>query len=131
MILMVTVFFVLLFLNIPVAFAIGISSLMYFVFVSDIPSMIAVQQFATGTQSFPLLAVPFFVLAGHILNVSGITKRLINFSNLLTGQLIGGLAYVSVLLSSFMGGISGSATADAAMEARILTDDMLKRGYSK
>lgn len=131
MLLMIILFFVLLFLNIPVAFAIGISSALYFILDSSLPNILAVQQFATGTQSFPLLAVPFFVLAGHILNVSGITSRLIKFSNDLTGHLAGGLAHVSIVLSAMMGGISGSATADAAMQSRILTPDMVKRGYSK
>ncbi len=131
MLLVVITFFVLLFLNMPVAFAIAISSLLYFLTVPDLPSFLAFQQMATGTQSFPLLAVPFFVLAGHILNVSGITSRLVHFSNLLTGHLVGGLAHVSIVLSTMMGGISGSATADAAMQSRILTNDMMKRGYSK
>lgn len=131
MLLMIIIFFVLLFLNIPVAFAIGISSALYFILDASLPNILAVQQFATGTQSFPLLAVPFFVLAGHILNVSGITSRLIKFSNDLTGHLAGGLAHVSIVLSAMMGGISGSATADAAMQSRILTPDMMKRGYSK
>lgn len=130
MILVCLVFFTLLFLNMPIAFTIGISSLVYFFTVPDLPISLSVQQMATGTQSFPLLAVPFFVLAGHILNVSGITKRLIRFSNALTGHLVGGLAHVSIVLSAFMGGVSGSATADAAMQSRILTPQMIQRGYS-
>lgn len=97
----------------------------------DLPSFLIVQQMATGTQSFPLLAVPFFVLAGHILNASGITYRLLRFANLLTRHLVGGLAHASIALTTMMGGISGSATADAAMQSRILTNDMLQRGYSK
>ncbi len=128
---MLILFFLLLFANVPIAFAIGISGLFYFVSAPNLMNMNAIQQFVTGTQSFPLLAVPFFVLAGHILNVSGITARLIRFSNLLTGHLVGGLAHVSIVLSTMLGGISGSATADAAMQSRILTNDMVKRGYSK
>nr|WP_245746008.1 TRAP transporter large permease [Evansella caseinilytica] len=128
---MIVVFFILLFANIPVAFAIGISSAVYFMVSPELPNILAMQRLATGTQSFPLLAVPFFVLVGHILNTSGITARLIKFSNLLTGHLVGGLAHVSIVLSTFMGGISGSATADAAMQSRILTTDMVKRGYSR
>ncbi|MGN8646319.1 TRAP transporter large permease [Gracilibacillus sp. HCP3S3_G5_1] len=128
---MLLIFFLLLFLNMPVAFAIGISSATYFILSPNLPNILSVQQFATGTQSFPLLAVPFFVLAGHILNVSGITSRLIKFANILTGHLIGGLAHCTIVLSAMMGGISGSATADAAMQSRILILDMEKRGYSK
>lgn len=80
---------------------------------------IVVQKMVSSTQSFSLLAVPFFVLAGNLMNETGITSRLIKFCNLATGHMRGGLAQVSVLLSCLMGGISGSATADAAMESRI------------
>lgn len=123
-------FIVFLLLGMPVAFAVGISSLFYF-FTTGFPAQIVVQRMVASTQSFSLLAVPFFVLAGNLMNETGITKRLIIFSNLLTGHLRGGLAQVSVVLSALMGGISGSATADAAMEARILGPDMEKKGYSK
>ncbi|MDC7249369.1 MAG: TRAP transporter large permease [Sphaerochaetaceae bacterium] len=123
-------FIVFLLLGMPVAFAVGISSLFYF-FSTGFPAQIVVQRMVASTQSFSLLAVPFFVLAGNLMNETGITKRLISFSNLLTGHLRGGLAQVSVVLSALMGGISGSATADAAMEARILGPDMGKKGYSK
>ncbi len=106
--------------------------LVYFIFLLlGFPAQIVVQRMVASTQSFSLLAVPFFVLAGNLMNETGITKRLITFSNLLTGHLRGGLAQVSVVLSALMGGISGSATADAAMEARILGPDMEKKGYSK
>ncbi|GAF12496.1 TRAP-type C4-dicarboxylate transport system, large permease component [Bacillus sp. JCM 19045] len=124
-------FFTLLFLNMPIAFAIGISGLVFFLITPDLPAFLVVQQMATGTQSFPLLAIPFFVLAGHILNASGITSRLLDFANLLTRSMVGGLAHASVALTTMMGGISGSSTADAAMQSRILTNDMLARGYSK
>ncbi len=123
-------FIVFLLLGMTVAFAVGISSLFYF-FTTGFPAQIVVQRMVASTQSFSLLAVPFFVLAGNLMNETGITKRLITFSNLLTGHLRGGLAQVSVVLSALMGGISGSATADAAMEARILGPDMEKKGYSK
>jgi tripartite ATP-independent transporter DctM subunit len=125
------VFFVLfLALGMPVAFAVGISSVFYFL-AEGVPFQIVVQRMVSSTQSFSLLAVPFFVLAGNLMNETGITKRLIKFSTVITGHMFGGLAQVSVVLSALMGGISGSATADAAMEARILGPDMEKRGYSK
>jgi len=104
---------------------------LFYFFTTGFPAQIVVQRMVASTQSFSLLAVPFFVLAGNLMNETGITKRLITFSNLLTGHLRGGLAQVSVVLSALMGGISGSATADAAMEARILGPDMEKKGYSK
>ena len=125
------VFFVLfLAFGMPVAFAVGISSVFYFI-AEGVPFQIVVQRMVSSTQSFSLLAVPFFVLAGNLMNETGITKRLIRFSTVITGHMYGGLAQVSVVLSALMGGISGSATADAAMEARILGPDMEKKGYSK
>lgn len=124
-------FLVFLFLNVPLAFTIGIASLAFFATTDGITWIIPVQKMVASTQSFPLLAVPFFVLAGNLMNETGITKRLVNFSNTLTGHLAGGLALVSCVLSTFMGGISGSACADAAMETRILGPAMLDRGYTK
>src|SRR5690606_18129519 len=97
----------------------------------SIPVSIGVQQVATASQSFPLLAVPFFVLAGHMMNRTGITTRLIACSNVLVSWMAGGLAQVCIVLSTLMGGVSGSAVADAAMEARILGPDMIRRGYSR
>jgi len=124
-------FFVLMFLNVPLAFTIGIASLAFFVVNPEISWITPVQKMVASTQSFPLLAVPFFVLAGNLMNATGITKRLIKFANVLVGHIAGGLALVSCVLSTFMGGVSGSACADAAMETRILGPDMLKRGYIK
>ncbi len=130
MLLVAIVFFILLFLNMPVAFAIGIASIVFFIFSPDLPVEIATQRMVAGTQSFPLLAVPFFILAGNLMNSSGITKRLLAFANALTGHLVGSLAHVSIVLSTIMGGISGSANADAAMQSRILGQQMINRGYS-
>ncbi|MGP4040187.1 TRAP transporter large permease [Gracilibacillus sp. D59] len=130
MLLVAVIFFVLLFLNMPVAFAIGVASLAYFLIDPNLPVEITAQRMVAGTQSFPLLAVPFFILAGNLMNSSGITKRLIRFANALTGHLMGSLAHVSIVLSTIMGGISGSANADAAMQSRILGPQMIKRGYS-
>ncbi|MGB8455740.1 MAG: TRAP transporter large permease [Anaerocolumna sp.] len=130
MIWLVLTFAILLAIGMPVAFSVGISSLVYFV-VEQVPVQIVIQRMVSSTQSFSLLAVPFFVLAGNLMNETGITKRLIKFSTILTGHMLGGLAQVSVVLSLLMGGISGSATADAAMECRILGPDMTKRGFNK
>ena len=124
-------FFILLALNVPLAFTIGIASLAFFATETDISWIIPVQKMVSSTQSFPLLAVPFFILAGNLMNETGITRRLVKFSTVLTGHLSGGLALVSCVLSTLMGGISGSACADAAMETRILGPAMLDRGYSK
>lgn len=131
MILVVVIFFILLIFNVPLAFAIGISSFLFFIGNSGLPLTVPVTNMISSTQSFPLLAVPFFVLAGNLMNECGITKRLLHFSSVLAGHLKGGLAHVSIVLSTLMGGISGAACADAAMESRILGPTMLKKEYSK
>ena len=124
-------FAVLLLLGLPVAFTIGIAGFLFFVMSDILPMSIGVQKIASVSQSFPLLAVPFFVLAGHLMNESAITERLFRFSKVTVGWMAGGLAQVSVVLSTLMGGVSGSAVADAAMEARVLGPTMLSEGYSK
>ncbi len=118
-------------IGLPVAFALGLAAIPVFVVSGTMPPTVAVQKMVGATQSFPLLAVPFFILAGNLMNVTGITHRLIGFSRLLTGWLAGGLGQVSILLSFMMGGISGSAVADASMEARLLGPSMIAQGYSK
>jgi tripartite ATP-independent transporter DctM subunit len=125
------IFFVLLVLGMPLAFTIGIAGLAFLLAEPDLPLTVGVQKMISSTQSFPLLAVPFFVCAGHLMNASGITTRLIRFSTVLTGHLVGGLAHVSIVLSALMGGISGSAVADVAMESRLLGPSMIQKGYSK
>jgi tripartite ATP-independent transporter DctM subunit len=115
---------------VPVAFALGLATVPVF-FASDyMPLTVAMQRMYGATQSFPLLAVPFFILAGNLMNITGITDRLLTFARLLTGWMIGGLAQVSIVLSALMGGISGSAVADAAMESRLLGPAMARRGYA-
>ena len=131
MLLVVIAFLILLLVGMPVAFAIGISGALFFLQHPELPFTMVVQLPISQTQNFPLLAVPLFVFAGNLMNASGITSRFIRLSTLLTGHMRGGLAQVSVVLSTFMGGVSGSAIADAAMEARILGPDMVKQGYSK
>ena len=118
-------------INLPVAFALVLAALPVFLLSSDMPASIAVERMYGVTQSFPLLAVPFFILGGNMMNTAGITHRLLRFSRVLTGWMAGGLAQVSVVLSMLMGGICGSAVADAAMEARLLGPSMLARGYGR
>ena len=131
MLLLIVLFFGLMMLGAPVAFAIGISGFSFFAISAVMPASIGVQQVASASQSFPLLAVPFFVLAGHMMNKTGITKRLIRCSEVLVSWMAGGMAQVCIVLSTLMGGVSGSAVADAAMEARILGPDLIRNGYSK
>ncbi|WP_075215063.1 TRAP transporter large permease [Mongoliimonas terrestris] len=125
------VFVVLMAIGMPVAFATGIAGFVFFVFEAGMPMSIGVQKIAAMSQSFPLLAVPFFVLAGHLMNESGITDRLLKVSLVAVGWMSGGLAQVAIVLSTLMGGVSGSAVADAAMEARILGPTMIAKGYGK
>jgi len=116
----------------PVAFALALAAFPVFVMTGTMPPTVAIQKMVTATQSFPLLAVPFFILAGNLMNATGITERLVRFARLLTGWMAGGLGQVSILLSLMMGGISGSAVADASMEARLLGPSMIAQGgYSK
>ncbi len=124
-------FFILLLINIPVAFALAFASVPVFLVSDYMPPAVALQRMYGVTLSYPLLAVPFFILAGNLMNTTGITERLLRFARLLTGWMVGGLAQVSVVLSALMGGISGAAVADAAMEARLLGPTMIERGYSK
>jgi TRAP-type transport system large permease protein len=131
MLLIAIVFVVLMVLGMPVAFATGIAGFLFFFVDSGMPMSIAVQKIASMSQSFPLLAVPFFVLAGHLMNESGITRRLLDVSMVAVGWMSGGLAQVAIVLSTLMGGVSGSAVADAAMEARILGPAMLAKGYGR
>lgn len=118
-------------IGMPVAFATGIAGFIFFFTTPGMPISIGVQKIASMSQSFPLLAVPFFVLAGHLMNESGITGRLLKVSLVAVGWMSGGLAQVAILLSTLMGGVSGSAVADAAMEARILGPAMIQKGYGK
>lgn len=131
LLLVAALFAVFLVAGVPVAFALAMSAIPVFVLTGTMPPTIAVQKMVTATQSFPLLAVPFFILAGNLMNATGITERLVRFSQLLTGWMTGGLAQVSIVLSFVMGGISGSAVADASMEARLLGPSMMQQGYSK
>ena len=88
------------------------------------------QKSLSTTQSFTMLAIPLFIFAGNLMNNTGITTRLIKLANVLTGHMYGSIGQVSVVLSTLMGGVSGSAVADAAMECRILGPEMTKRGYA-
>lgn len=131
---MITVFVVFLFLlllGMPVAFAIGISGFTFFWFTDTIPLSITVQKALSTTQSFTMLAIPLFIFAGNLMNNTGITTRMMKLANVFTGHMYGNIAQVSVVMSTLMGGVSGSATADAAMESRILGPEMLKRGYTR
>ncbi|MCI6152826.1 TRAP transporter large permease [Fusobacterium perfoetens] len=128
----VLILFILFFCNIPISFALFASSLFYFLFMNtNTFADLILQTFIKSAESFPLLAIPFFIMAGAVMNYSGISDKLMKMAEVLSGHMKGGLAQVNVLLSVLMGGISGSANADAAMECKILVPEMTKRGFSK
>ena len=124
-------FAVFLLMGMPVAFAVGISGCLFFVQHPELPATIPIQITVTETQNFALLAVPLFILAGNVMNHSGITRHLLELATVLTGRLRGGLAQVSIALSTLMSGVTGSCIADAAMNSRLLGGEMLKRGFSR
>ena len=125
------IFLIMLFLGMPVAFAIGLSGVFFFLLTPGIPWEILVQKAFSTTQSYTMLAIPLFILAGNLMNNTGLTKRLVKLSNVLTGHMYGSIGQVSAVLSTLMGGVSGSAVADAAMESRILGPEMIARGYDR
>ncbi len=122
--------FILFMLKVPIGFSLLISSMTYFLFINNtMPVDLTLQNMISGLESFPLLAIPFFILVGVVMNHSGISKRLMVFADLLVGHLPGSLGHVNVVLSTLMGGISGSSNADTAMQCKILVPEMEKRGY--
>ncbi len=124
-------FVVLLVLGMPIGFTIGIAGATFFLASDIIPFSITVQRVVAQTQSIAFLAVPFFIFAGNLMNRTGITSRLLRFASLLTRRMYGGMAQVNVVLSTMMGGVSGSAVADASMQARVLGENMVKKGYGR
>ncbi|MFZ5587397.1 MAG: TRAP transporter large permease [Thermodesulfobacteriota bacterium] len=126
---MALVFLLTLALGFPVAFCLGITALSG-LWLLDEPLLLMAQRMFTGIDSFPLMAVPFFVLAGEIMNRGGTTRRLIEFANVLVGRIPGGLAHTNIVASMFFGGISGSAVADASAIGTILIPGMVRQGYS-
>jgi len=125
-------FVILLSLGVPISFSIGISSLLTMLLsINTVPSLTTVsQRMATGLDSFALLAIPFFIFAGQLMNSGGIASRLIDFAKVLVGKLPGGLAFVNILAAMFFGAISGSAVAAASAIGGFMTPIMEKEGYN-
>lgn len=118
-------------LNVPVAFAIALASFLYFFISNDLSPVLVVQRMIGGADNIPLLAIPFFMMLGSIMNYTGITKGLLKLSDVLSGHLRGGLAQTNVVLGALIGGPSGAGLADAAMICKILVPQMVRQGYSK
>ena len=128
--LLIGVFFLLLILGIPVAFSLGIATL-FAISLTDIPIIIVFQRMFAGINSFVLICIPFFILMGNIMEKGGITRRIVNFSNLIIGRIKGGLAAVNVLASMFFAGITGSAVADTSSIGAMLIPMMNEEGYDR
>lgn len=126
-------FIILLGIGVPVAWSIGLSSVLtMLVSIPTIPAFTTVaQRMATGLDSFALLAIPFFILAGQLMNNGGIARRLVDFAKSLVGALPGGLAHVNIIAAMLFGAISGSAVAAATALGSMLGERMEKEGYSK
>lgn len=122
-------FVVLLLVGVPISLILLSLSILYVFAEPAIMDLAFAQRVISGTQSFPLLAVPLFVLTGELLNISGITTRVMAFAKLATRRMVGGLAQTNILLSTLLAGMSGSANGDAAMEAKTLVPVMVRHGY--
>ncbi len=124
-------FFIMLFSNIPIAFCLLFA---VFIFMNQwdmIPLSIIPKRMFSGINSFPLLAIPFFVLAGQLMNKSGITKRLVEFANIIIGKVHGGLAQVNILASIIFAGLTGAGVADTSAIGSILIPAMEEQGFEK
>jgi len=129
LILFFVIFFALLLLGMPILFTLGIASSAYLLLGTGLPLEFIVQKMFSAVDSFPLLAVPFFILAGNMMNIGGVTQRLLDFCNIFVGRFRGGLASVSIVGSMIFAGISGSSVADASGLGGILIPAMNKQGY--
>lgn len=122
---------IMLFLKVPVYISVLAASAVYFIGSPATNATIFAQQTLAGAQGLSLLAIPFFVMAGVFMNYTGVTRRIMDCCAALTARMPGGLAQVNILLSTLMGGLSGSSLADAAMEAKMLVPSMEAHGFSK
>lgn len=123
-------FLVLLFLNVPVAYSLFISSTVALIF-SGYPLTVVIQRAITATDSFILLAIPFFMVAGNLMSDGGISKKIIRFSNASVGFMRGGLAHVNIVTSMLFAGITGAAVADTSAVGSMLIPAMIQEKYDK
>ncbi len=125
------IFAILIVVTVPVAYALGIASAIWIWLTGMVPFIIIPQRMFAGIDSFPLIAIPFFILAGKLMAVGGASDRLIKVALVLVGRFKGGLAYVNIVASMFFAGITGSATADSSSMGAVLIPSMIKKGYDK
>jgi C4-dicarboxylate transporter DctM subunit len=125
------VFVLMIILSVPISYSLGIAAMVWIALSGQVPMILMPQRMYAGIDSFPLIAIPFFILAGKIMSTGGISDRLIKVAMVLVGRFRGGLAFVNVVSSMFFAGITGSATADASSIGSILIPAMTKKGYDK
>jgi tripartite ATP-independent transporter DctM subunit len=130
MTLVMFLFFLFMLMGMPIPFCLGISGVAFFLLNPTLPLTMPVQQVLSQTQNFLLLAIPLFVLAGNLLNETGITERVMKLASVITGHMRAGTAQSNMVLAASLGGITSSAIGDAAMLSRVLGPSMIKRGYS-
>ena len=123
-------FLVLLLLGVPIVLALGVGSFAA-LFYAGVPLSLAATRMFAGLDSFPLMAVPFFILAGELMNVSGFTDRIVKLANALVGHLTAGLAQVNVVDSMLFAGISGSSAADVSSIGAMIIRAMTREGYPR
>ena len=123
------VFFVLLFLGVPIAYSLCLSAVLYMALFMDVPMIIIGQQMLKGVDSFTLMAIPFFVIAGGLMESGGISKRIVNFARTVVGHLPGGLAIVTVVASMIFAAMTGAGAATTAAVGGIMIPSMQEEGY--
>lgn len=122
-------FFVFLMIGLPIAFAMGLATILAISWHGTLPFSLFAQRALIGADSYSLLAIPFFILAGNLMNVGGITERIITFANACVGRFTGGLGLTTVMSCMVFSGVSGSAVADASALGKVLIPGMKKQGY--
>ncbi len=130
MLILLLSFAVFLVVGVPIAYALGLSSLLYFLIEQPSLAVVVPQRVFSGMNNYALIALPLFILMGQVMNSSGITARLIDLSTVVVGRLRGGLGLVNVFSSMVFGGISGSSTSDTASIGAVMIPEMRKRNYS-
>ena len=123
------VFLLCLILGVPIAFCLGVSSVVFLSFTKGISLGIIAQRMFTGVDAFPFMAIPFFILAGDLMNAAKITDKLVAFADLIVGRLKGGLAHVNIVTNMFFAGVSGSAVADCSAIGSFLIPMMKEKGF--
>ncbi len=128
-IMMFVLFFLLAFLNVPIAFTLGFSAIIPLLITEEFPLVAVTMAMTPAIDSFPFMAIPFFILAGNLMDKGGISQRLVSFANSLVGSIHGGLAIVTIVACTFFGAISGSGPATVAAIGGIMIPFMVKEGY--